>query len=204
MLRSSVYKAQPVRHCCQQSKVLQQAPFSCAKAIGWLPAVLIRICVAGSAPAIGHTPSGAHQQIISSVSIPLFPGMPMGIAPMGPDGAGPNMTGPIPGPAANRPAGPTSATAGSRAAGGGAAPPPGAGAGQGAGRGQGMGLNQALSHALQSAMVQAGGQAMRPGSGQTIFSLCVCNSCIASVLLACTSHRCSVPLKASWLLPANL
>lgn len=131
-------------------------------------------CAVGSAPAIGHTPSGAHQQIIGSMSIPLFPGMPVGAMHMGPEGPVPNMTGPVAAPAANGPARANPATAGGGGHGSGAAPPAGAGAGQGAGRGQGMGLNQALSHVLQSAMVQAGGQAARPGPGETAFPYCPC------------------------------
>ena len=112
------------------------------------------------------------------MTIPLFPGMPMGAVHMGPEGPVPNMAGPTAAPAANGPAGANAPTAGGRGPGSGVPPPGGAGAGQGAGRGQGMGLNQALTHALQAAMVQAGGQAARPGPGQTAFAclLLTCNA----------------------------
>lgn len=156
---------------CNEAPLSQILPLHEVQAFAALPS---HICAAGTAPAIGHTPAGAHQQIIGSMSIPLFPGMPGVAMHMGPGGPGPNMSGPAAAaPAANGPAGPSPArpgpaTAGGRGAGSGAAPPAGAGAGQGAGRGQGMGLNQALSIALQSAMAQAGGQAGRPGPGETV------------------------------------
>ena len=154
-----------------------------------IAALLTQPCAAGSAPAIGHTPSGAHQQIIGSMSIPLFPGMPMGAMHTGSEGPVPNMTGPAAAPAANGSAGANPATAGGRAPGSGAALPAGAGAGQGAGRGQGMGLNQALSHVLQSAMVQAGGQAARPGPGENAFPYC---SRIPQTLVVLPASSCEV------------
>ena len=154
---------------CSRSLSAKKAPGFRVALLPASQALLSQPCAAGSAPAIGHTPSGTHQQIIGSMSIPLFPGMPMGAMHMGPEGPAPNMTGPAAAPAANGPAG---ANPGGRAPGSGAAPP--AGAGQGAGRGQGMGLNQALNHVLQSAMVQAGGQAARPGAGATAFPYCSC------------------------------
>lgn len=154
---------------CDQAPLSQVVLLHKLQATAALPSYM---CAAGSAPAIGHTPMGAHQQIIGSMSIPLFPGMPGVAMHMGPGGPAPNMTGPAAAaPAANGPAGPGPArpgpaTAGGRGAGSGTAPPAGGGAGQGAGRGQGMGLNQALSIALQSAMAQAGRQAGRPGPGE--------------------------------------
>lgn len=102
------------------------------------------------------------------MSIPLFPGMPLGAMHIPPEGPPPNMAGPAAAPAANGPVGANPATASGRGSGRGAAPPAGAAAGQGTGRGQGMGFNQAFTQALQSAMVQAGGgQAARPGPGDT-------------------------------------
>lgn len=135
---------------------------------------------AGSTPAIGHTPSGVQQIISSTMSIPLFPGMPMGAMHMGPEGPLPNMpghapaaNGPVPasGPAASTPAGASRATAGNRAPGSGAAPASGgaagaaAGAGAAQGAGQGMGLNQAFAQMLQSALSGAAPQPNRPASG---------------------------------------
>jgi len=118
---------------------------------------------AGSRPAIGYTPASGQQFMTSNMSIPLFPGMPLGAMHLGPDGARPTMAGPAP--AAN---GPTSA-AGNR---GGAASSAGPGAASGAGAGadanragQAIGLNLGtlLQSAFAGAGAGAGGQPNRPG-----------------------------------------
>lgn len=192
-----IYSAEavlPVQHRCSamMQYLLRLSHYTSSKAVAALTSY---ICAAGSAPAIGHTPPGAHQQIIGSMSIPLFPGMPGVAMHMGPGPPGPNINGPAAAaPAANGPAGPSPArpgptTAGGRGAGSGAAPPAGAGAGQGAGRGQGMGLNQALSIALQSAMAQAGGQAGRPSPGDTVLPFLISLQAFLGTCLRICSQR---------------
>ncbi len=94
----------------------------------------------------------------SNMSIPLFPGMPLGAMHLGPDGVRPTMAGPAP--AANGPA----SAAGNR---GGAANSAGPGAASGAGAdanraGQALGLN--IGTLLQSAFAGAGG--VGSGGGQ--------------------------------------
>jgi len=101
---------------------------------------------AGSRPAIGYTPASGQQFMTSNMSIPLFPGMPLGAMHLGPDGASA---------AGNR--GGAASSAGPGAASG-------AGAGADANRaGQAIGLN--LGTLLQSAFAGAGagGQPNRPG-----------------------------------------
>ncbi len=118
--------------------------------------------VAGTRPAIGYTPA-SMQQIVTSMSIPMFPGMPMGAMHLGPNGAQPTMAGPAP--AAN---GPAAAPAGSRGGAGNASGAAGAAAAAGAGAnrpGQPMGIN--LGTLLQSAFGGAGGQPHRPGQSRS-------------------------------------
>ncbi|KAL0020050.1 hypothetical protein WJX77_009390 [Trebouxia sp. C0004] len=115
----------------------------------------------GSRPAIGYTPASGQQFMTSSMSIPLFPGMPLGAMHLGPDGVRPTMAGPAP--AAN---GPTSAAANRSGAASSAGPGAASGAGAGADAnraGQAIGLN--IGTLLQSAFAGGGGggQPNRPG-----------------------------------------
>ncbi len=94
----------------------------------------------------------------SNMSIPLFPGLPLGAMHLGPDGVRPTMAGPAP--AAN---GPANAAGNRGSAGPGAAP--GAGAGADANRaGQAIGVN--IGTLLQSAFAGAGAGGAGVGGGQ--------------------------------------
>ncbi len=98
----------------------------------------------------------------SNMSIPLFPGMPLGAMHLGPDGVRPTMAGPAP--AAN---GPTNAAGNRGGAASSAAPRAASGAGAGADAnraGQAIGLN--IGTLLQSAFAGAGGGSGGGGGGE--------------------------------------
>ncbi|KAL0048365.1 hypothetical protein WJX82_001722 [Trebouxia sp. C0006] len=116
----------------------------------------------GSRPAIGYTPASGQQFMTSNMSIPLFPGMPLGAMHLGPDGVRPTMAGPAP--AAN---GPTNAAGNRGGAASSAAPRAASGAGAGADAnraGQAIGLN--IGTLLQSAFAGAGGGSGGGGGGE--------------------------------------